>query len=302
MVTVLYGLSVEQAWLFHPVTGAIVSFILIMVMLALVQEIRALTDVQSDTLFTKSALLDFTGVVGGGLVTYIVSVDLGLGAVTASGLIGLLGALIFPKQAVAIYCGSFVGMVCPTLLDNYFQVLLASVLGGIVYDLAAGVLQGFGGKLGTIACTGTVMVGLGFGCEFSVANLPCLSMSWQILLCATGAAVFAYWLSVGLGHGPVVGSSVVGLIGALLLPALSPEAGPLLAVVVMCASFTGMSSPSRIPNYFWMTLAGVVTGIIFIYSLPVLGGAGGKLGTTALGASMGTWMFRSLLSKLKPTI
>lgn len=299
MVTVLYGLCAQQAWVFHPACGVAVSVLLAMVLLALVRETRTVSEVQPHALLAKRGLVDFASVVGGGLATYVVSVDLGLGAVAASGLVGLLGAVILPQWAAAIYCGSFVGMVSPALLDCYSGVLLAGVVGGGVYFLSAEALQGFGGKLGTIALTGTVLAGLGLGCEFIPAEVPSGPVAWHVLLCATVAAVVTYWLSVDLGRGPVMASSIVGLLGGLVLPALVPEGGPLLAVVVICASFTGMSSRQRIPHHLWMTLAGMATGLVFIYSLPVLGGAGGKLGTIAFGASMGTWAFRTLLGRIE---
>ncbi len=295
MLLTLYGFSVQQAWFLHPGSGLVVGLPLAAVLLALVRERDALLQAQSRSLLCRPALLDFAGVVGGALVTYLLSVDLELGAVTASGLIGLLGALIFPKQAVPIYCGSFVGMSSVALLATYPEMLVAGMAAGLIYNLAASVLNGFGGKLGTIAFAAAVVTGLGLRREFIVAEIPSGPLAWQILLYATAAAVLTYWLSVTLKHGAVIGSSVVGLVGGLLLPALLPDQGPLLAVVVICASFTGMSSPDRIPNYLWMTLAGVITGLIFIYSLPVLGGAGGKLGTIAFGAAMATWAFRSLV-------
>lgn len=295
MVSALYGFSTQQAWLLRRGVGAVVGLVLAAVVVALAQETRALSDAQPRSLISKIALLDFVGVVGGALATYLLSNDLGLGAVTASGFVGLLGALVFPQQAVPIYCGSFVGMSSPGLLVSCLELLVAGAAAGIVYNLAVGALDGFGGKLGTIAMAGAVITGLGLGREFSVAEVPSPGLAWRILLYATAAAVLTYFLSVKLKHGPVIGSSVVGLAGGLLLPALEPEAGPLLAVVVICGSFTGMSGVSRIPNLWWMALAGVITGLIFVYSLPVFGGAGGKLGTIALGASMVTWSVRTLL-------
>jgi hypothetical protein len=86
-------------------------------------------------------------------------------------------------------------------------------------------------------------------------------------------------------------------VGGLLLPALEPEAGTLLAVAVFCASFTGMSSPKRLPGAPWLTVAGLITGAAFVISLPVLGGAGGKLGTLALGAATATWAVRTYLPR-----
>ena len=301
-LVILYSFATQQAWLRHAGSGLLLSLLLAFVLLTLIWESRTLTEAQPCPLLSKRTLQDFAGVVGGALITYLVSVDLGLGAVTASGLIGLLGALIFPQQAVPIYCGSFVGMSSSALLTNYPEMLLAGVAAGLIYNMAIGILDGFGGKLGTIAFAGAVITGLGLRRDFIVAAVPTSALAWAILLYATAAAVLTYWLSVTKKHGAVIGSSMVGLVGGLLLPVLDPQNGPLLAVVVICASFTGMSSPKRIPNYLWMTLAGIITGIFFIYSLPVLGGAGGKLGTIAFGAAMITWTLYSLLIKAKRSV
>lgn len=294
-VAALYGFAAEQAWVRHTGSGLLLSILLALVLLASFWERRPLAQAQPRHLLSRPAVLDFVGVVGGALVTYFVSVDLELGAVIASGLIGLLGALIFPQQAVPIYCGSFVGMSSNALLTTYPEMLLAGMAAGLIYNLSVGTLDGFGGKLGTIAFAGAVLTGLGLGRNFIVAVVPDVALAWQIVLYATAAAVLTYWLSITKKHGAVIGSSMVGLVGGLVLPVLNPQNGALLAVVVICASFTGMSSAKRIPNYLWMTLAGIITGIIFIYSLPVLGGAGGKLGTIAFGAAMITWAIRTLI-------
>lgn len=299
MTVSLYGLSMLQAWTVYLGGGITVTLLVVLLLFTLIQEVRTFSTTEPVQIISRASLFNFIGVVGGGLLTYLISVDLGLGAVVASGLVGLLGALIFPKQGVPIYCGSFVGMVSPTLLDCYSRVLLASVISGLVFVLATGTLNGFGGKLGTIAFTGTVLTGLVFKCEFIVAMVPSAPLTWRIMLSAVVAAVATFWISIDLKHGPVIGSSIVGLVGGLLLPVLLPETGPLLAVVVICASFTGMSSTARIPNYWWMTLAGVVTGIIFIYSLPALGGAGGKLGTIAFGSAMVAYAARVLLDQMR---
>jgi hypothetical protein len=65
-----------------------------------------------------------------------------------------------------------------------------------------------------------------------------------------------YLLSdVTLEHGAVLASGGTALIGGLILPNRFPgEAGDTLAVMATCASFTGMSSPKRITNW-WAVLA-----------------------------------------------
>jgi hypothetical protein len=87
-----------------------------------------------------------------------------------------------------------------------------------------------------------------------------------------------FWLNVTLGHGAVIASAVVGITGGLVLPQVYLEIGGTLAVVVFCASFAGMSSGERFPRASMMWLVGLVAGLIFVYSMPVGGGAGGKLG------------------------
>ena len=297
MVIVLYGLTTVGAWQRSLLLGAGMTLITAAVVAALVRQSRALKRIRRSPPLDRSALFDFAGVVGGAWITYLVSVDLELGPVVASALIGLLGGLLIPAHGAAIYCGSFAGMSSAALLANGVEMLLAGTVAGVVYVLARGTMTGFGGGLGTTAFAGTVFTGLGFRRIFAPAPMPAPPLAWRIVLYAMVGALLTYWLSVPLKHGPVIGSSVVGLVGGLLLPTLEPEAGTLLAVAVFCASFTGMSSPKRLPGAPWLTVAGLITGVAFVISLPVLGGAGGKLGTLALGASTATWVVRTYLSR-----
>lgn len=295
MVLALYTITMVGAWQHHWALGALMTVITVTVIVALVRESRILNRLRPRSPLSKPALLDFLGVVVGAWVTYLLSVDLELGPVIASALVGLLGGLVLPTQSAAIYCGSFAGMSSAALLANGVEMLLAAVVAGLVYVLASGTLAGFGGKLGTTAFVGTVLTGLGLGRIFAPAAMPTGPLAWRLILYSVAAALLTYWLSSPLKHGPVVGSSVVGLLGGLLLPVLEPDAGSLLAVAVFCASFTGMAGPVRLPGPPWMTVAGLITGAVFVISMPVLGGAGGKLGTIAMGATTATWAIRILL-------
>jgi len=80
-----------------------------------------------------------------------------------------------------------------------------------------------------------------------------------------------------------------------VLPALFPEIGGSLAVMAICASFVGMSAATHFPNVVPMAIAGLFLALIFIYSSPYLGGAGGKLGTMAFGAGLSVRGFMDLL-------
>lgn len=252
------------------------------------EEYRALKvrhDVES--LFSLQNIVNFLAVCAGTSITFFLSHDVGLGAVTAAGLSGILAALIIPTYAVPFYCGAFVGMSSALVFFNHGELALAGVASGIIYVLATHTCNGIGGKLGTIAFAGALLAGMGLRRSFLSQPCPCGALAWQVVLYALIAALVTFWLSVYKKHGAVMASGIVGLVGGLVLPALyTTDCGQMLAVVVICASFTGMAAPQRIPTPWHMAVAGTITGIIFVYSAPVLGGAGGKLGTIAFGAVM----------------
>ena len=88
----------------------------------------------------------------GAAATWWINTQLGLGPAVASGIIGLLAALILPTDlAVATYTASFVGMSSALVLTGLPMALIAGIFVGILFALALPVYQGFGGKLGTIA-------------------------------------------------------------------------------------------------------------------------------------------------------
>ncbi|MFC0521878.1 hypothetical protein ACFFGL_14370 [Mesonia maritima] len=123
-------------------------------------------------LFQKNNSLKFgnwyliIAVLLGALATTFVSLTLNFGTVIGASTIGLLGSFI-PKNffgknegkqlRTAIYCGTFIGMCQPLAENHYLLICFASFLGGIVYCLSLQNLNGFGGKLGTIAFTGVCL-------------------------------------------------------------------------------------------------------------------------------------------------
>jgi hypothetical protein len=141
---------------------------------------------------------------------------------------------------------------------------------------------------------------MGLSRQFLLAPVPNWETAARIMLIALIATPLTFYFNINSQHGPVVASAVVGLVGGLILPALFPETGQTLAVVMICASFTGMSSGNRCQNFWQILLSGLATGIIFIFSAPLLGGAGGKLGTIAFGSVLSvcgyTWLFNRRLS------
>jgi len=91
-------------------------------------------------------------------------------------------------------------------------------------------------------------------------------------------AVLTYAGSVELGLGPVVASGVAGIAAALLAPAV--------AVPFFCGSFVGMASPLLL-GYGGIVLAGIIAGVLYVLSIGVFAGIGGKLGTIALIGCLG---------------
>jgi len=163
-------------------------------------------------------------------------------------------------------------------------VAIAGGVAAALYVLASCVYSDFGGKLGTIAFAGSVFTGLVLDREFLITESPEQPVILLIVVCAVVATAITYWLNAVLGHGPVVASGIVGITGGLILPAVYSEIGGTLAAMALCASFAGMSSRAHFPRWTMVLGVGLITGLIFVNNMPLLGGAGGKLGTIAFGS------------------
>lgn len=101
-------------------------------------------------------------------VTFTVSVRLDQGPVVASAVVGLVAGLLAPalgggtRLAAAAFCGSFVGMANPARLPDEATTFAAGAVAGLLFVGATPALVGFGGKLGTLAFVGCLVVhGLG---------------------------------------------------------------------------------------------------------------------------------------------
>ena len=127
---------------------------------------------RSVAVYSKAETLLYPFVIAlAGVLTYYVSVDLQSdgyrnGPVIASAGIGFIASYIptFSKTGflkslpVPIYCGTFVGMCSSFHAENYFFLAYAGLVAGVIYLLTRDALKGIGGKLGTIAFGGVVVV------------------------------------------------------------------------------------------------------------------------------------------------
>jgi hypothetical protein len=241
-------------------------------------------------------------------VTRWLAVDAGLGVVVAAALVGLCAALIVPDYAAAAYCGSFVGMATPGVLPGYAPVFVAGVAGGVTLVAVDGRFDGMGGKLGTTAFVGCVTVavvgrtGPWLGAAptaILMPTAPAAGAAGPVVVAASVAgAVATFVASVRLGHGPVVGSAVVGLVGGLLAPALSTGG---VAAAVFCASFAGMAAPDRLPNEVATGVAGLASGVLLVGVDRYFVGFGGKLGTVAFVGCLLTCGLLSAAETVAPT-
>lgn len=105
----------------------------------------------------------------GALSTYWLNVEHNLGAVLASGIVGLLSSFIpfmnrrsdlLRELPVPIYCGSFAGMTAPFIANGYSFIFFAGLFCGIILVISKNTLHGYGGKLGTVAFGGVSIMSL----------------------------------------------------------------------------------------------------------------------------------------------
>jgi hypothetical protein len=96
--------------------------------------------------------------------TYVLNKRSSYGAVASSSLIGLLFGVLLPLiygsygvfMAVGTFCGSFVGMSATARLKNTGQILLAGILGSLIFIYSQHHFIGLGGKLGAMAFVASI--------------------------------------------------------------------------------------------------------------------------------------------------
>lgn len=122
---------------------------------------------RSQAIYPKSETLFFPFVITlAAVLTYYVSDALHVGPVIASAGIGFIASYFnrifrsdFLKSLPApIYCGTFVGMCSSFLTEDYFFIAYAGLVAGLIYIITRDALDGIGGKLGSIAFGGVVIV------------------------------------------------------------------------------------------------------------------------------------------------
>ncbi len=224
-------------------------------------------------------------ILGGTILTIAIVVETGLSPVVSAAIVGIVAAVLWPSYAVPAYCGAFVGMTSPELFVTYWHAAFAGVVATVVFVVAQPVFHGLGGKLGTTAFVGATVTVFATAGTFQSDPLPPFEVLISAVAVAVVGAVVTFALHTRFGTTSVFASGVVGVAGGVLLPVLAGH-GELLAATVFSASFAGMADPKRIPDERWMALTGVFVGVVVVYTMPYLGGSGGKLGTIAFGSCL----------------
>lgn len=86
-------------------------------------------------------------------ITWYLNHVMGYGNVVASGLVGVIAAILLPGPvAAATYTASFVGMSAMTVITSIFEAALGGIVVGVVWIFTEEVYAGLGGKGGTTAC------------------------------------------------------------------------------------------------------------------------------------------------------
>jgi len=301
IVIYLLGSTVFEAWRAHSVGGILTALVLIGALAAIFFEGKSLFATPREPAKAKpiTIIFEFLAVFLGGILSYTFSQDLGLGAVIAASLVAIIAYLIVPEFGIPAYCGAFVGMTSEILLYNHLEVAAASLGAALFFILARKVFLGVGGKLGALALIGTALTGFALERTFFTTLISDWQTNSIVILIALGAAPLTYYFNRRKGNGPVLASAVVGLTAGLIFPSLFPGNGETFAVVAICASFTGMTSSDRCPNFWYMILAGFITGLIFVFSTPLLGGAGGKLGTIAFASVLSVCGYSQIIHRIR---
>lgn len=98
------------------------------------------------------------------VATYVLNKRSQHGAVASSSLVGLLFGVLLPLLyvssgvflAIGAFCGSFIGMSATARLKNTGQILLAGILGSLIFIYTQHYFIGLGGKLGAMAFVASI--------------------------------------------------------------------------------------------------------------------------------------------------
>ncbi|MBN2794565.1 MAG: hypothetical protein JXR88_04105 [Clostridia bacterium] len=118
--------------------------------------------------------------------------------------------------------------------------------------------------------------------------------TWTLVLIFLGT-MLSFTLNHTFHLGAVVSSSLVGILGVYFFKTYQ--------VPIYCGSFAGMVSITIIPDFWMVSLVGLLTGLLYIIGQEVFKGFGGKLGATAyFGTLLASFLSGTLEHSLEETL
>lgn len=231
---------------------------------------------------------NFYSLIGGAIITFTLA-KFDVPIVSASALVGIGGTLFFKEDALAIFTGSFVGM-ASIYIFTLPEVVVASIIAGVLFVYGKEAFPGVGGKLGTTAFFGVAATALVVKPEiyefitFGIDITQVLYDNSIIVAFVIGGAfgsIATHLLSNKIFHDVVFSSSIVALATELILTLFVPSYASILSLAVFAGTFVGMSTNEKLTSNIQFIFAGALSGFIFYQSIPVFVGFGGKLGITA---------------------
>lgn len=141
--------------------------LIVLVMLSILFGSRYLDLHHKEYAYEKIAVAIWVPV--GAVICYALIIYSGFDSVLSAGIIGTASSFLpeLNKQSAylkkippAIYCGVFVGMSSAAIAPSVGFILAAGILAGVIYILSKNIFLGMGGKLGTMAFGGVLLVSL----------------------------------------------------------------------------------------------------------------------------------------------
>tara|TARA_R100001369_G_scaffold92896_1_gene141114 strand:- start:139902 stop:140459 length:558 start_codon:yes stop_codon:yes gene_type:complete len=110
--------------------------------------------------------------------------------------------------------------------------------------------------------------------------------NYILILLVTLGALFTYLINIKLNTGPVIAAALIGTLSSAIPYFLTDKKSILIKEIppaVYCGTFVGMTSGNVGATYWFITLAGIISGLLYILATNTFVGVGGKLGTVAFG-------------------
>lgn len=129
--------------------------------------VAVMTGSISETLHPNLILIDyrlFLYFILAAVATYVFNKKSIYGAVPSSALVGLLFGLLIPfihggssgSLTVGAFCGTFIGMSATNRLKSVWHIILAGIIGSLIFTYTQHYFIGLGGKLGAMAFVASI--------------------------------------------------------------------------------------------------------------------------------------------------